>query len=145
MNEQLVDKVKEVVFNKYRWLCNHFCNLDGYCPTYDCGSLDRLKRLSDRQWLNSINKILKYYPNIEFDDMVTEVVDDIWHKRPGKKAVEKYGKKKNKGLPIDKQVENVCSKRKTCKGCPYEHAFGGCSSTVVWQENDLKEEIEVEK
>ena len=92
MNEQLVDKVKEFVFSKSRcWLCDHFCNLDGYCPTYNCGSLDRLKRFSDRQWLNTINEVLKHYPNIEFEDLVSEVVWDIWHKRPAKKVVEEDG------------------------------------------------------
>lgn len=75
----------------FTWLCDHFCNLDGYCPTYNCGNLDRLKRFSDRQWLNTINKMLKCYPNIEFEDLVLEVVYEIWHKRPAKKAVEKYG------------------------------------------------------
>lgn len=51
-------------------------------------------------------------------------------------------KKNTESLPIDKQRENVCSKRKYCKGCPYEHAFGGCSSTVIQRENALEEDKE---
>ena len=80
---ELIEKVKSFVFDTNRhWLCDHFCNLDGYCPTYDCGSLDKLKRYNDRQWLNSITKTLKVYPNIDFEDLVMEVVDDLWHKQP---------------------------------------------------------------
>jgi hypothetical protein len=80
---ELVNKVKEHILNqKQRYCCNH-CKVDGYCPTYDCGNLDRIKAYTDRQWLNTIKKTQRTYEfDLTFEELVDEVYYDIWFKRP---------------------------------------------------------------
>lgn len=81
---KLVNKVKEYVLNKERrYWCNNQCLCDGFCPTYDCGNLDRIKAYTDRQWLNTIKKAQRYYHfDLTFEELVDEVCYDIWFKRP---------------------------------------------------------------
>lgn len=84
---ELLTKVKEYVFEpKKRVLCNNrwWCGcVDGYCPTYDCGALDKLKQYTDRQWLKVIREVLNLYgENISFEDLVDEVLYEMLYKRP---------------------------------------------------------------
>ena len=83
---ELIAKIKERVFDERKCiLCfnSFWCPTeDGYCPTYDCGSLDKLKSYNDRQWLNAIKKIQSIEPNISFEDLVDEVLCGMRHKRP---------------------------------------------------------------
>ncbi len=90
--KELVQKVKEYVFNESKRCvcdCRCWCGLeDGYCPTYDCGSLDKLKSYSDRQWLNTIRKVMLEIDSILFfEEFVDEVLFEIKNKRPSKKGV----------------------------------------------------------
>ena len=92
MTEEL-KKIKEYVFDKgLRLLCDNcfWCALkDGYCPRYDCGSLDRLNAFTDRQWNNAIKKVKKYYSktSLSFDDLVEEVLHELRYNRPRGKAI----------------------------------------------------------
>lgn len=54
--KEIAQRVKEYVINTPFCLCNSpWCpNLDGYCPKYSCGFLDRIKSYSDRQWENAV-------------------------------------------------------------------------------------------
>lgn len=83
---ELLTKIKEYVFDtKKRVLCDNsrWCGCtDGYCPTYDCGSLDKLKLYSDRQWLNTIKEIQNTYIDTGFEDLVNEVLAELRYKRP---------------------------------------------------------------
>ena len=57
-----VEELKRHFFDENKRVCcaSGCCPLlDGYCPTYDCGMLDQLKRLSDKQWHNILNECEK--------------------------------------------------------------------------------------
>ena len=84
---ELLTKIKEYVFEpKNHILCDNgwWCSLkDGYCPTYNCGALDKLKLYSDRQWLNTIRKIQNLLGDeISFEDLVEVVLHEMRYKRP---------------------------------------------------------------
>jgi hypothetical protein len=86
--ELAVLQVKNYFFHEgRRFLCHtNFCpELDGFCPRYDCGLLDRFKRFTDRQWANAIKPYLgEYFPNdIGSIDSVTEcAANDLMLRRP---------------------------------------------------------------
>ena len=87
MNKQeleLVNKVKEYILNQKRRYCCYHCKVDGYCPTYDCGNLDRVKAYTDRQWLNTINSVKRSYKDkLTFEELVDEVFYEmVQFKRP---------------------------------------------------------------
>lgn len=83
-------KVKQYVFDeKKRMLCNVFgwCGLaDGYCPTYECGALDRLKRYTDRQWENAVRYCKQHYIYDHVADLAEDVLDVLRFRKPRGKA-----------------------------------------------------------
>lgn len=91
MNRDIdVNDIKEAIFDKkHRFLCDtRYCGLcDGYCPTYECGMLDKLKRYTDKQWQNSFNKVCKNGTiDMYIDDFAEELLEDLLHKRPLRKG-----------------------------------------------------------
>lgn len=86
--ELAVQEVKNYVFNENRrMVCiSMYCpNLDAYCPTYDCGLLDRYKRFTDRQWANAIKPYLnKYIPHDigSIDNVAEFALGDLRFRRP---------------------------------------------------------------
>lgn len=98
-----VKEIKEYIFDKKnRFLCDcrEWCGCEvGYCPQYDCWSLDRLQRFSDKQWENAIKYAgdfetdERYYGNIRF--YVYEVLYYLRWKQPA------FDRKKTKTCIID--------------------------------------------
>lgn len=78
-----LDIILDIVFSN-RFLCDHYCNEDGYCPTYDCASLDKLRRYSKGQWQKVVNEIVDCYKETEMsdDDIAQEVVYELYFKTP---------------------------------------------------------------
>lgn len=78
-----VEELKELIFSVEKrsccdcWYCG---NQDGYCPRYDCYLLDRLRRLTDRQWKNVIKQCEK-----EGDFEVSNIVGIALKKRRSSK------------------------------------------------------------
>jgi len=86
--ELAVQEVKNYVFNgNERMLCHRsFCpEKDGYCPTYDCGVLDRFKCYTDRQWENAIKPYLNEYIPHDIESIANVAkcaVEDMSFRRP---------------------------------------------------------------
>lgn len=85
----LVERIKSYVFDKENSpVCSHceWCdNRDGYCPTYDCTALDKLKSFSDRQWQNAIEKVMTSsyrWLTQPFGELVDEVLSILKYKKP---------------------------------------------------------------
>lgn len=81
-------KVKERIFDpNKRKLCECYslgwCGLeDGYCPRYDCGALDRLKRFTDRQWENAVRYCFANYIYDNIDALAEDVLEVLRYRRP---------------------------------------------------------------
>lgn len=90
-NEFKITNIKDIIFNpKKRFLCHTcFCgNEDGYCPTYECGLKERLKKYTKRQWNNAIEEINRHDIHLmnqkSEDDYIEDVLDALLRKRPRK-------------------------------------------------------------